>query len=225
LRIENELLKKQSGAFAAQKKEGIPLEVDYETTEAYQAAFQGYIHTETEKTFQGLTEQQTQATLSQTQETQLDEAMQAHLTRGVNLGFDDFEEVEQKARAILGDEVCKNVMQLFDNSEQILYSLGKNPSKAHEIIQTLKSNPAKGVVDLTNIARNFTESQTGSSLPEPDTSFSAGQAPTGSINFDQQIDEMRGKVGDSNCKETMKDLLELKQKAKASGWVESRAVA
>lgn len=224
LRLENELLKKQSGAFAAQKKEGIPLEVDFDTTEAYQAAFQEYLRSENEKNMQAWSDKQAQSTLSATQETKLDEAMQSHLTRAVNLGVDDYDEVEDKARAILTDDVCKEIMQRFDNSEQILYSLGKNPSKAHEIIQTLRADPTQGVVDLTNIARNFTESQTtGSSLPEPDTSFSGGQAPTNVIDFDQQIDEMRQKVSDK--KATMNDLLKLKAKAKASGYVERRVVA
>ena len=124
--------------------------------------------------------------LQTTQETQVkqetDTALQSrqveHYKRADTLKVKDYDDTEDKAIAILGQDVTNQLIGASDKSPEVLYYLGKNEKVAKELADLLKSNPVKGVLrigalEAKLIARPKSKRNVA---PDPDTELSGGTA-------------------------------------------------
>ena len=75
-------------------------------------------------------------------------SLTAHYERAEGLKVTDYEETEDRAISILGNDTAKQIMANTVNSEVILYHLGKNPAKAERLLQLIQENPIKGVAEI-----------------------------------------------------------------------------
>jgi hypothetical protein len=168
-------IKEQSQAPAKRPK----LE-EYDSDDDYYLALDEYetgkIEEATRKTAeQILNQNQNQTTQSQRQAVYEDSANK-HYERAGALKVSDYEATEDKAIEILGGDAVKQIMANTDNSEVVLYHLGKNPGKAEAIANLIKSNPMKGVIEIGGLAAKLQIRPKTKPAPDPEDKVASGAA-------------------------------------------------
>ncbi len=100
----------------------------------------------------------------------------SHYQKADTLKVKDYDDTEDKAIAILGQEVTNQIISASDKSPHLLYYLGKNPKKAKEISALIKSNPVKGVLQIGRLEARLVArpKAKGNHAPNPDNELSGG---------------------------------------------------
>jgi hypothetical protein len=79
----------------------------------------------------------------------LERRQAAHYKAADKLGINDYADVEDVAIGILGKQTTNHLIKSLDNSEKVMYWLGKNPARAESIAELLNGPDAvKGVLEL-----------------------------------------------------------------------------
>lgn len=100
---------------------------------------------------------------------ELERLQKAHYDRAEKLGVTDYDEVEDKAIDILGNDIVNQFIKASPDSQTVLYYLGKNPGKAEEIAKLIKSEPIKGVLKLGALGAGLkVQTKARKSAPDPD---------------------------------------------------------
>lgn len=152
----------------ASKKDAPPDPNDFDdgiADPAYVKAFQdhiaaGVLAKAQQSQTQVRTETETQGKLHGRQE--------EHYKRAYSLKISDYDETEDKAIEILGQEAVNQLISNSGKSEVILYWLGKNPGKAEYFKDLIESNPVKGVLELGELGRDLSARPKSKSKPAPD---------------------------------------------------------
>ena len=175
LRQENELLK-----LAQRQTQPVerPNRMNFETDDAYEAALDTYIGQKAETTAKRIVDER----LTDTDESRRladreaaqDRALHAHYERATKLNVPDFDDAEDAAVEILGQDAAREIITSLDKSELVLYHLGKNTAKAQEIARLLKTNPVKATVSLGRLEAELKIRPKLSNAPEPETKISGG---------------------------------------------------
>jgi len=140
-----------------------------------------------------------------------------HYERASDLGAKDFEETEDKAIEILGNDTVNQVINNFKKSELLLYYLGKNPGKAEEIAQLIKTNPIMGVAELGRMEARLSAKPKSITepTPDPDEELQGGSPSASKSNKHQRsVDAAREKARETR---DMKPLIAAKKKAQEAG--------
>ena len=112
-----------------------------------------------------------------TRDVELEKRQVAHYERAAKLGMNDFDETEDKVIDILGKDIVNQFIKASDHSQTVLYHLGKNPDKAEQIGQLIKSNPIKGVLKLGALGAELkVQKKARKPAPNPDKEL-AGAHP------------------------------------------------
>lgn len=155
---------------------------------------------------------QTQTDVTVTREQQ--QVQVEHYGRAEKLKVKDYEEMEDKAIEILGNDYVKHIIGSFDKSENILYYLGKNPKKAEALVEILKRNPIRGVAEIARIESSIKIVPKTKTIPNPDEELE-GAVPAGPSAVERKLDKLREEAAKSG---KMDKLLafkkELREKAK-----------
>ncbi|PCJ24146.1 MAG: hypothetical protein COA96_10395 [SAR86 cluster bacterium] len=118
-----------------------------------------------------------QTTQTQTEAaSNLEERQFAHYKKADTLKVKDYDDTENKAIAILGQEITNQVISASDKSPELLYYLGKNPEKAKEISALIKSDPVKGVLQIGRLEARLVARPKAKTnhAPSPDSELSGG---------------------------------------------------
>ncbi len=124
-------------------------------------------------------EMQTQHQTTQVQ-TRNDDALQArqvaHYKKADALKVKDYDDTEDAAIAILGQDVTNQLITASDKSPEVLYYLGKNPDAAKDIKALIESNPVKGVLKLGALEARLKSRPKAKqrNAPDPDGELSGG---------------------------------------------------
>lgn len=219
LRQENELLRLQLEQRNQAKPQPVkpPTPDDFDSTEEYVEKLNEYIKTqgaEAAKSYlqQHQEEQQQRARVSSMEE-QHDKALDEYYERAQRLKAPDFEAAEDAFRDTFGKDAALSLISSIDNSEAMVYALGKNPAKAQAFAQQLKTNPVAGLVALTKYANNLTLKPRSQPAPDPDEP-EAGAAG-GAVDMQKQLDNLRKRY--QNGKIPMKDVIAFKREARQKG--------
>ncbi len=144
-----------------------------------------------------------------------------HYEEAEKLGAKDFEETEDKAIAILGNDTVKAVIGYSDKSHLILYYLGKNPDKAEAIAELINSgkpgDSIKATLQLGRLEAELSVKPRANSepTPDPDEELQGGSPSAGVTNKHQRaVDAARKKVGETR---DMAPLIAAKKAAKEAG--------
>jgi hypothetical protein len=147
-RERNRLLQLALDSQDGKKPDGPPDPNDYEdgvTDPGWLAAYQEHIAKGVEIKMQQQGEQRTK---SETEQRQLNDRQVAHYKKADTLGVKDYDDTEDVAIAILGQETVNQLILKSDKSPELLYFLGKNKDTAEELAGLIKSDPVKGVLRL-----------------------------------------------------------------------------
>ena len=90
-----------------------------------------------------------------------------HYKRADALKVKDYDETEDKAIEILGQDVVNQLIANTDKSPELLYYLGKNPGKAQEMAEMVKTNPVKGVFELGRLGAKLSARPKSRTKPAP----------------------------------------------------------
>lgn len=102
-----------------------------------------------------------------------------HYERADDLKVKDFDDTENKAIAIIGNDVAKHIIQSSDNSHFVMYYLGKHPGEAENIKALIDSDPIKGVLAIGRLEAELSVKPKAKRepAPNPDDELS-GSAPS-----------------------------------------------
>jgi len=208
---ENKLLRIQLNS---EKPATRPDEDDFETRAEYLTALDGYdgeriAKAAQEQVAQLVQQNQTQAT-QVNQSAQLEESLTEHYTRANTLKMSNYEDLEDKAIDILGNDLSKVIMSNTEKSHLIMAHLGANPGKAEELVNLVKVNPVKALVRAVEIGNSLSV-KAKSSPPDPETKIEPGAAVS---DWQTRIDKERDKAAASG---DMSQLIALKKQAKDVG--------
>lgn len=215
LEEENKLLRLQAQQGKTTAKR--PNEDDFDTDEAYQTAKEAYDKEQMRLLAAEVVNESIGASQAQTTQAQHSEALSQkidkHYERSATLKVSDYEETEEAAADILGDDVARQIVANTDDSHLLMYHLGKNPAKAQKLKALLESNPMKGVMEIGRLAGTLKVKPKGKTAPDPETEVKGGGGGGGG-DWLSRIDKARtnaAKTGD------LTKLMELKKQARAAG--------
>ena len=155
---------------------------------------------------------QTAQTHTQTAQTQnLERKQIKHYERAKETGARDYGEVEDKAIAVLGNDVVNHLIANFDDSHVLLYYLGKNPGEAARIADTIQSNPIQGVAEIGALRSELKIKPKSNNTPDPDEELEGG-SPGG--NFDAKEKKLEKLREEAKKTGNMKKLMAFKRKLK-----------
>lgn len=101
-------------------------------------------------------------------------SIEGHYQRASELRVGDYEEVEDVAVEALGAKLIQSIQSTVDNSEALIYYLGKNPEKAAQVAVLFEANPGKATFELGKIASRITLRPKGKGAPVPDLAVPGG---------------------------------------------------
>ena len=92
----------------------------------------------------------------------------SHYEAADKLGVTDYDEVEDRAIAILGRETVNKLIADLPNSPSVMYYLGINTDKTEQIAEMLRTSPVKGVLELGRLSAGITAQPKSKRKPAPD---------------------------------------------------------
>jgi len=150
---------------------------------------------------------------------ELEQKQTKHYERASVLGAKDFEETEDAAIAILGNDFANQVIDNFKKSELILYYLGKNPAKAEELARLIKERPVMAVAELGRMEARLSAKPKSNSepTPDPDEELQGGSPAAAKTNkYQKRIDAAREAAQDGGSGR-MQAIADIKKEAAAAG--------
>ena len=107
---------------------------------------------------------------------ELKERQIAHYKKADTLKMKDYDDTEDQAIAILGQDVVNQMISASDKSPELLYYLGKNKSFAEDLASLIKTNPVKGVMNIGALEARLKARPKANvrNAPDPDTELSGG---------------------------------------------------
>ena len=175
LEEENKLLRlHKEQPLAKPKLEDFDSDAEYETaqTKYDDARIDEAVKKQTANLIQQNNTQNNQAQHSQV----IESSLKAHYERAGKLNVSDFEATEDIAIEIFGNDVSKNIMANTENSEVLLYYLGKNPAKAQQYAQDIQQNPVKAMMAMGGLAAGLKVKPKSSQVADPEETIAPGGA-------------------------------------------------
>lgn len=213
-----EMLEEENKLLRLQAQSGTPTtrpdEDDFDTRAEYLTALDEYDVGRIAKVAQEQVAQIVQNSQTQTtqvnQEATLKEGLTEHYNRADTLKMANYEELEDKAIDVLGNDLAKVIMTNTEKSHLIMAHLGANTGKAAELVELVKVNPVKALVRAVEIGNSLSV-KPKSSPPDPETKIDSGVAVS---DWQKRIDKARDKAAETG---DMSQLIALKKQAKDAG--------
>ena len=143
----------------------------------------------------------------------LEDSIGKHYERVESLKMANYEELEDKAIDVLGNDFAKMIIAKTKKSHLIMGHLGANVGKAEELSRLLKSDPVGALIQAVEIGEKLSTRPKHSTTPDPETKIEPGEA-TSNDQYQQKLSKLReeaGKTGD------MSKLIAFKKQAKEPG--------
>jgi hypothetical protein len=215
----SEMLEEENKLLRLQAQQGKPAtrpnENDFDTNKEYLAALDEYDDNRISVIAADRAAKIIQANQVHTDTVNQDEKLRSkiskHYERADALKIANFEELEDKAIDILGNDFSKILMANTEKSHLIMAHLGINTGKAEELSELVKKDPVAALVQAVEVGNTLSTKPKGSTAPDPETTVESGG---GVSNWQSKIDRARdnaAKTGD------MAKLIELKKQARESG--------
>ncbi len=139
---------------------------------------------------------------------QKEELIQGHYQRASDLKVGDYEAIEDVAVEALGVELVQAIQTTVDNSETLIYWLGKNPEKAAALSVQFEANPGKATFELGKLASRISLRPKGKGPPDPDVPVRGGAGPVNASLVSKYLKKMEVATDEDNP-------LEARQKVRA----------
>ena len=192
----------QARAGGAQTTPKVPDTLDYEDGAGdprYQAALheynQGLIDTAVNKRLASAQQNATTRHDIAEDDRELERRQTSHYQRADKLGVKDYAETEDLAIEALGRDNVNHLIRATDNSEALLYYLGKHPEKATHFADLIERSPVKAVFELGTLAAGLKIQPRANQNPAPDPDKDLeGATPTSTSDYERRLDKLRVKA-------------------------------
>ena len=146
---------------------------------------------------------------------QTEDLITSHYQRASNLAVGDYEQTEDVAVAALGVQLVQSIQTTVDNSEALIYWLGKNPEEAAKLAVIFDANPSKGTLALGALSGKVSfKPKGGKGAPEPEIAVRGGGGSTNTTlqaKFNQKLAEA------SNAENPLAARKQVRDEANAAG--------
>lgn len=141
----------------------------------------------------------------------LESKRESHYRRSVELNAKNYEETEDKAIAIIGQETADLIIKNRPRSTELMWYFGKNPDEAQRIADLAVTNVFNAVAELGALEANLTVKRPAKAnqAPEPDIELEGTSLTPSMSAYEKKLDKFRDDVADG--KKTMMQLLEFKK--------------
>jgi len=172
---------------------------------------QTVIQSEVAKQVAESTKSFTQSTDQSSKSRDLERKQLKHYERAAEIGAKDYAAVEDKAIEVLGNETVNHLINTFDDSQVLLYYLGKNPHEAERIAGLINSNPILGIAEIGTLRSELRIKPKNKITPNPDKPLPGG-SPAGLKNSDAVADKLLDKATKSGSKADLDKFFEHQDK-------------
>jgi len=117
----------------------------------------------------------------------VEEAITGHYARASDLNVPDYEATEDLAIETLGANLVQSIQSSADNSELILYYLGKKPEKASEIAALYRISPGKATLALGALSGKITLRPNTTKAPNPDMGVKGGGGTQSTASYNKHM--------------------------------------
>lgn len=145
------------------------------------------------------------------QSRELEKKQLKHYERATAIGAKDYSETEDKAIESLGNEVVNHIIDNFEDSQYLLYYLGKNPHEADRIGGLIQSKPILGIAELGRLSSELQVKTKTSTTPNPDEEIEGGESSVTS-SLQRQLDKLRDQAGKNPTQNNMKKIIAFKKR-------------
>ncbi len=157
---------------------GRPKQDDFESDAEYEAALEEYESNRVTRVAQEkaaeIIRQQAEETTRTAQAEAFNEQLREHYERADQLKVSDYEATEDIAIEVMGKDIARQIMANTEQSQVVLYHLGKNPEKAAEYARKFAGNPIKGLLEIGGLASRLQVRSKTSVTPNPETQIEGG---------------------------------------------------
>ena len=147
----------------------------------------------------------------QFQSRELEKKQLHHYERATKIGAKDYSETEDKAIESLGNEVVNHIIDNFEDSQFLLYYLGKNPHEADRIAGLIQNKPILGIAEIGRLSSELKVKTKSATTPNPDEEIEGGE-PSATGSLQRQLDKLRDNAGKNPSQEAMKKVIAFKKK-------------
>lgn len=151
----------------------------------------------------------------QSQEAETEKALMDHYDRAYKLGVKDYDEAEDAAIEILGEENFKHLARHLDDSEVFAYYIGKNPDVGEKYAEMLRTKPIKALAEIGRLLAQIKRKPKGEPLPDPDEELE-GAIPSNAEAQNRKLDKLR-EAARSGDPKAMKKILDFKKQMRVKG--------
>jgi len=146
-------------------------------------------------------------------ETRAEAAVTAHYQRASELKVSDYVQAEDAAVEVLGAQLISSLQTTLDQSETLIYFLGKNPDKAQEMKELFDTNPGKATFALGQLSSKLTLLPKGKKPPNPDVPLTGGGGSVNASTYNRYLKQLNVAYDEGDIN-TAKDI---RAQAKAEG--------
>ncbi len=196
-----------------------PNELDFDSTEEYLAAKAGYDRQMLTSVVSEQLNQQQNGHLIAAQEQEKVAALSTYAKNAANLKIKNFNELQDKAFDILGEEFAQMIAQhLPEDAPKLMVHFAVNPMVGAQVRDDYMSNSGGTLFKLGKLAGNLTLKPRQATAAQPEGKIENGAV--GGVNEDWQAsyDKIMDTVDDSNVSKSLNQIRELKKQAKAAGF-------
>jgi len=149
----------------------------------------------------------------------VDQNLRTYAENASKLKVSDFNETQDKAFDILGDDFAQLIAQeLPEDAPTLMYWLGKNPGEAVGYRDRYLSNPGGTTFALGKLAGKLTIQRKRTSAAAPESTVESGSVGGLDTNWQKQLDKLSDEAEFGNISKTLNAKRAIKKQAKAAGF-------
>lgn len=113
-----------------------------------------------------------------------------HYEKANEANVEGYEIAEANALDWLGEKIFQGVIEVADNSPEVLFLLGSNKEEAEKLVTLLKTNPTKGTAEIGRLSARAVKFEKSDGVPDPETNLEGGGTPVSNAHLKRQHDEI-----------------------------------
>lgn len=153
------------------------------------------------------------------QEQKRDDALKTYATNAAAMKVSDFNEAQDKAFELLGEEFMHLLIEnLPDDAPKLAYWFSKNPADAVQYRDDYKTNPGGTTFKLGKLAGKLTIKPKRSEAANPETKVEGAGLGGSETDWQTKLDKIDNDADMSNLSRALRARRQIKVEAKAAGF-------
>jgi hypothetical protein len=153
------------------------------------------------------------------QEQERDTKLKTYAKNASGLKVRDFNETQDKAFDVLGDDFGQLIAQnLPEDAPKLIYYFGKNPEVAAKMRDDYLANPGNVTFKLGKLAGNLTIKPRESSAAQPESKIESGAVGGVNLDWQAELDKIDDATDMTNISKNLNARRQLKKRAAEAGF-------